>query len=604
MSNRQKIYEKRVNRYTRLIEKQNRVINLVSYLRLAAFIIGFGTAVYLYYLRHIFIGTGSFLLAVCVFGYIILIHNKMIENRKFASYMREINENAVKRVSGKWKEFYDNGDVYVDEEHSYTGDLDIFGQGSLFQWLNTAATFLGRKKVVEALSSPCRSREVLHDRQKSSEELAGKLTWRQRLVAEGLRSSEKLENPEELIKWGKTKIDFYNNPWAIVFFRFLPVPVIALLTLSFTYEPFFQIRSLVILSIILFQVPGYKERAKTLKLIYKYKNTIKAFRGMIQWVEKGRFSYHHLNELQSRFIIDKRTTATKQIQRLSKISDRVSDRGNAFYVILNFLLLLDYQIMFSLERWKREAGTSIESWLDTIAEMELLCSLALIRYDHPDWAVPEFIESKGTFYAKQAGHPLLSESRTYNDIDFRKPVQVLLITGSNMSGKSTFLRTAGINLVLAYAGAAVCAKTFVCSIMDIYTCMRISDNMEKNISSFYAEIIRVKKIVNAVKEGKEVFFLLDEIFKGTNSVDRHMGARVLIKQLLEEGAMGMVSTHDLELGDMERKNEGRIKNYHFREFFKNDKLYFDYKLRQGISTTRNAMYLIKMAGIEIEGVED
>lgn len=169
-----------------------------------------------------------------------------------------------------------------------------------------------------------------------------------------------------------------------------------------------------------------------------------------------------------------------------------------------------------------------------------------------------------------------------------------------MSGKSTFLRTIGINLVLAYVGAPVCALSMTCSIFSIHTCMRTSDNLEKGVSSFYGELLRIKDILNSTKQDKQVFFLLDEIFKGTNSYDRHMGAKMLIKQLYNNGASGLVSTHDLELGSMEKDNETKIRNFHFREYYKGDKIHFDYKLKPGISTTRNALYLIKMIGIETE----
>ena len=167
-----------------------------------------------------------------------------------------------------------------------------------------------------------------------------------------------------------------------------------------------------------------------------------------------------------------------------------------------------------------------------------------------------------------------------------------------MSGKSTFLRTIGINLVLAYIGAPVCAKNFTCSIMKIYTCMRTSDNLEKGISSFYAEILRIKSIIKASELNKNIFFLLDELFKGTNSIDRHAGAKALINQLSKQGALGVVSTHDLELCELERENE-KIKNYNFQEHYINGEIKFDYKIREGRSNTRNAIYLIKLAGIDI-----
>jgi DNA mismatch repair ATPase MutS len=229
--------------------------------------------------------------------------------------------------------------------------------------------------------------------------------------------------------------------------------------------------------------------------------------------------------------------------------------------------------------------------------LEALASLSIIAFDNADWAQPEFITDKLAVNASELAHPLLPKSRVSNDAQLGLPHSILLITGSNMSGKSTYLRTIGLNLVLAYAGAPVCAKSFSCSIMNIYTCMRISDNLEKNISSFYAEIIRIKKIVSAAKKGERVFFLMDEIFKGTNSFDRHLGAETLVNMLSRQNAVGLVSTHDLELGELEEQNP-KVKNYHFLEHYKNNEICFDYRLRPGVSTTRNAIYLMKLAGIE------
>ena len=269
-----------------------------------------------------------------------------------------------------------------------------------------------------------------------------------------------------------------------------------------------------------------------------------------------------------------------------------------YYIPINILTLWDYQCLINLQRFKKASGASLKSWLEVIGEMEALNSLSTIAYEHSDWAMPKFQDGSPIFKAKSLGHPLLGASRVYNDIHIEKSQNVLLITGSNMSGKSTLLRTTGINLVLAYAGAPVCAESFYCSIMDIYTCMRTSDNLEKNISSFYAELLRIKKLVTATENKTPIFFLLDEIFKGTNSIDRHTGAKVLVSKLSNENALGFVSTHDLELGEIENTNK-KVKNYHLKEYYKDDKLYFDYKLRTGVSTTRNALYLMKMAGLEI-----
>lgn len=228
--------------------------------------------------------------------------------------------------------------------------------------------------------------------------------------------------------------------------------------------------------------------------------------------------------------------------------------------------------MINLEKWKKAHGKGLGKWLETIGTIEELGSFSTLAFDNSDWTMPKFKENGFIFKGENIGHPLLGSERVCNDLTIEEDKKIILITGSNMSGKSTFLRTAGINLVLAYVGAPVCAKKFECSIMEIFTCMRISDNLEKNISSFYGELLRIKELVNKTKEKRKVFFLLDEIFKGTNSIDRHTGAKILINKLSSKKVLGMVSTHDLELGSLEKENSN-IKNYHFKEYYKNNNIY-------------------------------
>lgn len=230
-------------------------------------------------------------------------------------------------------------------------------------------------------------------------------------------------------------------------------------------------------------------------------------------------------------------------------------------------------------------------------KIDEMCSFANLDFEHKDWCYPE-IRREESIYGINIGHPLLSSRCIKNSFALKGNNKTALITGSNMSGKSTFLRTIGVNMILAYSGAPVCADKFSCGIMNLYTCMRTKDNLEESISSFYAEILRIKQLIEAAKRGERIFFLLDEIFKGTNSEDRHTGASILIKQLMEYGGMGLVSTHDFELCDLENSS-GQIVNYNFREFYEDNKIKFDYILRRGRSRTRNAIHLMKLAGIDI-----
>jgi len=260
-------------------------------------------------------------------------------------------------------------------------------------------------------------------------------------------------------------------------------------------------------------------------------------------------------------------------------------------------LFSDVFLMRSLENWRERNGDKLEEWLKVMHEIDALNSICNLSFENEDWTYP-IISNDNEIEGINIGHPLLGKKAVRNTFSLLGEKKVSLITGSNMSGKSTFLRTLGVNLVLSYIGAPVCADKFSCGIMNIYTCMRTKDNLEESISSFYAEILRIKILIEASKRGEKIFFLLDEIFKGTNSKDRHTGAIVLIKQLIEYGGVGLVSTHDLELCDLERENKSII-NYNFREFYENDKIKFDYILRRGKSETQNAIHLMKLAGIDI-----
>ncbi|WP_249175680.1 MutS family DNA mismatch repair protein, partial [Clostridium tyrobutyricum] len=347
-----------------------------------------------------------------------------------------------------------------------------------------------------------------------------------------------------------------------------------------------------------------KDRLKNLVVAEKYNYNIKMYKGMLKHIEKYKFKSKYILNLYKKLYNNDGLGASKQLEAFSRICGSIANRRNMLYSILNPILLLDYHWNISVESWKIKSGKNFKKWIDVIGELEVLSSISTIKYNNPCWTMPKIINGSSRITAKTIGHPLLGEKRVCNSLNIGKSYSVMLITGSNMSGKSTFMRTVGVNIILAYTGAPVCAEQFCCTIIDLYTCMRIDDNLAQNISSFYAEILKIKNIVKASKERKNVLFLLDEIFKGTNSIDRHTGAMILISQLSRNGNLGIVSTHDLELGKMADYKNSKIKNYHFSEYYTENKIYFDYKLKLGISSTRNAVYLMKLAGIEIEAINE
>ncbi|WP_446899587.1 MutS family DNA mismatch repair protein [Clostridium sp. LBM24168] len=603
-----KIYTRRKNHYRLLSERQEKFIKFISRLRLIIFILGLVVTILLYRYGYVYLSISIALVFIILFIVAVKVHEKIGKNFKFTKKLYDINDISCQRLQGKWIYFNDDGEEFKDDNHNYSSDLDVFGKGSIFQWINTGETYSGREKLRKLLSCKQYKMESILERQNAIEELANKLNFRQRLQADayftGCEKSEyDIEDLVDLMQSSGRNI--YSNSFVIAIFKIMPFITIVLLFMVFVLHMFSNyIGYMAIIFPIILLLIDSKNRFKSLDILFKLKESIKSYENIIDMIYSRKFSSAYINKLQGVFRDEDENVQInlkigfKPMKDLVKIANNISERRNMAYIILNVLFLWDYQCMFAFEKWKINSN-NIRKWIDTVAEFEMLCSLAIINFDHPHWTIPKILHEPLTIKARSMAHPLIREKPVNNDLNIDSDSKVLLITGSNMSGKSTFLRTAGVNLILAYTGSAVCADYFSCSIMNIYTCMRISDNLDKNISSFYGEILKIKSIVEAAKMGEDIFFLLDEIFKGTNSIDRHIGAKVLINELNGLNACGMVSTHDLELCDMENEYSKGIKNYYFREYYKNNKIYFDYKLQRGISKTRNALYLMKMAGIDI-----
>jgi hypothetical protein len=594
-------YTKRTRHYERYLKRLDQAINRFVRLKLTALFVGLTTSSYFIALRKFPIGGGLILLGIFFLIYLDIGHRKIIGHRDHAAVLKNINEQSSWRLDGRWVAFKDTGAEFRDDSHPYASDLDIFGRGSLFQWINVTRTYLGRLKLSRILTAPSEPVSVIQERQAALCELAKSVGWRQWFLAYGIVAADKMRDPGFLFKWVNDRNPFFRRRPVAICLRLLPVLTIGLM-IVYCYNkaiPCYLPILMLVFQYGLLKIGGRK-RATILMQAGGYERNLQLYGDLIRQILKKNYQTPYLQRLKLKLFNRGGKSASDQLNKLAKIVDSITNRYNGFYAIINLITLWDYQCLLALEGWKETSGAALQDWLKTIAEFEALASLAIIRYDHPDWATPEFVTGTPFVAAEKLGHPLLTDTvRVTNPLRIGKQTKVLLITGSNMSGKSTYLRTAGINLVLAFAGAPVCAASFQCTPVDIYTCMRISDNLEKNISSFYAEILRIKLMVAATVGSRPLFFLLDEIFKGTNSLDRHTGAKMLIKKLIQNNAIGLVSTHDLELGELAQELP-TVGNYHFQEYFTNNQLNFDYQLRPGISKTRNAMYLMKAAGIVVD----
>nr|MBA3899879.1 hypothetical protein [Bacteroidota bacterium] len=335
--------------------------------------------------------------------------------------------------------------------------------------------------------------------------------------------------------------------------------------------------------------------------ISKKVSLLKQYAALIKIIEKGDFKSEKLSGLQSKFMLGS-TTASDNLKKLSSYVNYLDFRYNIyFWIPLNLLTFWDIHWIRKTEKWREEHKGKVIQWFSALGEFEAFSSFANMAFNNPGWVFPEVKQSGFLIEATEAGHPLLRpEQRVNNSFSINGKGKIMLITGSNMAGKSTFLRTVGVNAVLAMAGAPVCAKTFGISPIQVFTSMRIIDSLEENASSFYAELKRLKEIIEAVKTQDNIFFLLDEILRGTNSNDRHIGSKALIKQMAKQQGNGIIATHDLELGKLEEEMPQHIDNYSFDVQIKEgERLYFDYKLHPGICKSLNASILMKKMGIEV-----
>lgn len=594
-------YENEIKKYEDKIKELNKVINIISIIRLGIVLAVIATGYYFFKAENIILLILSIVVGFLAFIIIAIFHNRKIKDRKESQLFISINKRGLDRISGNFKNVKDKGEEFLDEKHPFTSDLDVFGRNSLFQMINSTKTKFGREKLSEIISlKEIPTKEEIIKRQEAIKELGEKVKWRQEIEVKSTLKKSGLKNIDELLEWANSKKEI-KTLFKIVPYLFIALTIISIVLVTLRVLPITYLILVFMINYLVVKVLT-KDLSEVISLFDIHKKDIEAYTNLLSLIDEEEFQSELLKELKGK-LIDGNKNAVKEMKALKSLVDWLGDStGNAYYLLLNVTILSDTFILRNLEEWRSLNGRKLRGWLEVMGEVEALASISNLAFDFDNWCYPEIsIEDK--LEGVEVAHPMLGEKAVSNSFALNKKEgisrKVALITGSNMSGKSTFLRTLGINLLLSYIGAPVCAKSFSCSIFSIYTCMRTKDNLEESISSFYAEILRIKILIEAAKKGEKVFFLLDEIFKGTNSRDRHEGAKVLINQLVNNGAMGLVSTHDLELCDLEETRKW-LKNYNFQEYYEDNKIKFDYKLREGKSKTQNAVHLMKLAGINFD----
>lgn len=596
--NPKEIYTQNLNRYTSLKNKLDSRSAMLSNIRLAVFASGVVLAVLAFIYADFatgFIVSGA---GLAVFIFLIFRHDAVIRASKKYGNLIEINKMCLGRLDGSWVDFSADGGEFADKKHPYTSDLDIYGKSSLYQLINCSNTFHGQNYLRQLLENPDKDPARIAERQKAVADLASRLDFCQNLQSSGMDAPELHKEPVELLSYFEDKSKPLGAKWISYIFTILPMLTllsIIICLIDRTVSVYIPISLLIVQAII--NLLGYKAFL-SVNSVYTYRRKIYSYEKLLGIIENVNFQDQYLNGIKESFMF-KGKSAIKQIRTLENIVNAIEAAKNfPLNLILNILLFWNIHCVMALENWKEQSGGLIRGWLENIGKVEALASLAMLSHANPHWTYPGFDEGKTGIQAAELGHPLIpADKRVCND--FEMVDRICIITGSNMSGKSTLLRTVGINLVLAYAGAPVCAAKFRCSILDIFTSMRLGDDLSSGVSTFYAELLRIRTIIESSKSQKPMIFLIDEVFRGTNSRDRYTGAKNILLNINKKWIIGLISTHDFDLCELEKNDSGRIVNYHFTEKYRNNEIIFDYRLRPGRCSTTNAKYLMRMVGIEL-----
>lgn len=494
---------------------------------------------------------------------------------------------------------FPDGASYMDTQHPYANDLDLFGHASLFQYINRTESEQAGRLLADWLLEPA-SAETILQRQKAVDALSAIPEWNEQLQSHGAAKKITLSAELHICQWMEEQNNVRTHMgWKLTRYLFPAASISWLLIYLFDRIP----QSLFLTGLTFFLAIVWAINKKLMPAwnkLGKISAELESFSDSIRHIETATFSNELLNTHKSTFASQSNKAASAQIKSLKKIMDRLDYRLNpVVFIPLSVFLCWDLQQVFALEKWKAVNKAGIKHWFDSLAELEALSSLGRLRFNHPEWVFP-VLEPATTFAGTSIGHPLIhSGKRVNNDFSTQGDGIINLVTGSNMAGKSTFLRSCGVNIVLAMAGGPVCATSLRLSPMRVMSSMRISDNLEESTSTFYAELKKLKAIIEAVNKKEKVFLLLDEILRGTNSGDRHTGSKALIRQLIAQQATGIVASHDLELAKLKDIYPQQLFNYHFDVQIANEELYFDYTLKEGVCKSMNASLLMKKIGINM-----
>ncbi len=537
-------------------------------------------------------------LPVVVFIGLMVKHQQVREAKAEAERAVHFYEYCLARLDEEQLSWAGRGNAgvrFANPQHPYAEDLDLFGHASLFELLCTARTRAGEERLAGWLLAPAPSPEI-KQRQQAVDELRTKLDLREDLALLGDDMRTGIHH-DELAAWGNGTPTFTSRGVQLIAIL-LGVITLPAVVLWLVYG-WGNLAFAALLLETLFLIRVRADVAHAISAVERPSRDLKLLVHLLARFEQESFVSPRLVQLRAELDAEG-LPPSQQIARLHRLCERLDWTKNQFVAPVAFVLLIPVHIALGIERWRARYGRQIARWLDALAELEALNSLAGYAYEHPGDPFPELVESEHCYEGEQLGHPLIPAARCIrNDVRLDAEHQLLLISGSNMSGKSTLMRTVGVNVVLALAGAPVRAQRLRLARLNVGASIHILDSLQAGASRFYAEITRLRQIVELTKDELPLLFLLDEILSGTNSHDRAIGASAVVKGLVARGALGLVTTHDLALTRIADELNGHARNVHFQDELKDGQMYFDYRIHPGVVERSNALELMRAVGLEV-----
>ena len=555
------------------------------------------------------------LVTLAAFIVLVVLHERAVRARTRAENGARFYERGLARMDDTWPGLGDPGSDFADDHHPYAGDFDLFGRGSLFELISVAVTPAGRRRLAAWLKEPPRDADEIRARQTAVLELRENVALREDVAINAAEVAREVESAK-LDAWGAmpavrlsaTERLLGNAlPIAVVVMFLITLPSLIAKLIGMTHpEASLGVIAnvpatpmIVLIIATAFLAHHLHPRVEPIVMaVERAEPALALLGGVLARIEAESFTSERLRTLHER-LRGSDLPASREIEKLRRLVALLDARRNQFFAPFAVLLLWTVHVAMAIDRWRTRSGSRIGEWIEAVAEIEALASLASFAFEHPSYAMPEIVSPGPLFDARELGHPLIpADRRVPNSVKLDETLRLLVVSGSNMSGKSTMMRSAGIAAVLAMTGGPVCAQSLRLSTTQVGASIRIADSLQENASRFYAEILRIRQVLEMSTQGP-LLYLLDEVLAGTNSHDRRIGAEAIVRGLVERGAIGLVSTHDLALAQIADSLAPRAANVHFEDHIEDGRVVFDYRMRSGVVTKSNALELMRSVGIQV-----